>query len=95
MIYKKLHSTLNIYYYFICKLKINIVILHHQKRKTLTDMTTIAEIKDLKITFNGVSNYYVAYHYEGGETQTLTMTNTERKARNFFNKVAKAVGYVK
>lgn len=54
-------------------------------------MKTIETHKEYKIEFNGSDTWYVSYEVNGDET-CIFATNTERKARNFFNSTLKSAG---
>lgn len=54
-------------------------------------MQTIETHKEYKIEFNGSRTYFVSYTVDGEDT-CIFRTNTERKARNFFNSTLKAAG---
>lgn len=58
-------------------------------------MKTIAQIKNLKVTFNGLGTYFVAFHFEEGEAQCLLATSSKRRAVNCYNGQAKSSGYIK
>ena len=46
-------------------------------------MTTVTQISDYKIIFNGSSTYFVV---QGTDQDCIFATDTLRKAKNFFNK---------
>lgn len=52
-------------------------------------MTTIANHPYLRIEFNGKSSYFVI----DSADQCRLVTNTERKAKNAFNKILQYAGY--
>ena len=53
-------------------------------------METIYKNKGYKIEFNGSSTYFITDKFE----DCIFRTNTERKAKNFLNKVLKSSGLI-
>lgn len=56
-------------------------------------MQTIESNKEYKIEFNGSSTWFVSYETEFDGDSCIGAFNTERKARNFFNRTLKDRGY--